>query len=120
MRPLLSALGLHDDDPTFEEARAARAAMLKAALETLDGSDDDIAEAIRREFAQLLGRVDGSIAFSDEARDADTALRSRARSAARERLSYLRLSGSIGDSTFQQLEAELDLVELDTEARSRW
>jgi len=120
LRPLLGLLGLQDDDATFEEARAARAAMLRAALETLDDADDDVAGALREEFIQLLGRVDGSIAFSDEARSADIALRSRARGAARERLSYLRLSGTIGDSTFQLLEAELDLVELDTEARSRW
>ncbi len=47
-------------------------------------------------------------------------MRERSRAAARERLAQLRLTGVIADSTFQQLEAELDLVELAAEVRSRW
>jgi hypothetical protein len=32
----------------------------------------------------------------------------------------MRLSGTIGDSAFQLLEEELDMVELNAEVRSRW
>jgi hypothetical protein len=36
------------------------------------------------------------------------------------RLDALRASGAIGEAVFLQLEAELDLYELETDMRSRW
>jgi hypothetical protein len=38
----------------------------------------------------------------------------------RERLNALRVTGAIGEAAFQVLEAELDLLELGGEVRSRW
>jgi hypothetical protein len=67
-----------------------------------------------------LGRVDGTGTLSPQARLLDAAIRQRARTAARERLNQLRLEGAIGDSTYQQLEAELDMYELSAEASDRW
>jgi hypothetical protein len=40
--------------------------------------------------------------------------------AARAKLDALRASGAIGEAVFLQLEAELDLYELETDMRSRW
>jgi monovalent cation/hydrogen antiporter len=120
LRPLVMALGLDEDEPLEDEARVAREEMFKAALERLGESDSEMATELRREYSQLLGRVDGSVEVSVEVRQAEATLRARARTAAREKLNDLRLTGVIGDSTFQQLEAELDLVELETEVRSSW
>ena len=113
-------MGLDDDEATEDQTRTGRQEMLEAALGSLSGPDTEAATALRREFSALLGRIDGSDGLSSEARQADAALRSRARNAARERLSQLRLTGAIGGATYLQLEAELDMFELDAEIRSRW
>lgn len=120
LRPLVLMLGLDEDEATEDEAGAGREEMFKAALESLRQSDTVVASALRREFSDLLGRIDGSSGLSQEARQVEAELRANARAAARERLGQLRMTGAIGDATFQQLEAELDMIELDTEARSRW
>lgn len=120
LRPLVLAMGLDDDEALEDEARYGREEILKAALESLGQSDTGIAAALRREYSELLARVDGTGGLSIEARRAEAVLRTRARAAARERLNHLRISGAIGDPTFQKLEAELDMLELDMEARSRW
>jgi CPA1 family monovalent cation:H+ antiporter len=120
LRPLLLALGLDDDGAIDNEARIGREEMFKAAIDSLGEQETDVAVALRREYGEFLGRVDGSREISPEARQTEMALRARARASARERLTYLRRIGVIGDSAFQQLEAELDMFELETEARSRW
>jgi monovalent cation/hydrogen antiporter len=120
LRPLVLALGLVDDEAMEEETRTGREEIFRAALESLGQPDTEMAVVLRREYSELLVRVDGSGGLSPEARQAEAALRARARAAARERLHQLRLTGAIGDSTFQQLEGELDMIELDAEARSRW
>ncbi|HKN00467.1 MAG TPA: sodium:proton antiporter [Candidatus Binataceae bacterium] len=120
LRPLVLALGLDDDEPIDTETRTGHEEMFKAALESLGERDTEVAAALRREYSDLLGWFDGSSGRSPEARQAEAALRAVARAAARERLSQLRLTGVIGDSVFQQLEAELDMIELNAEVRSRW
>jgi len=121
LRPLLMLLGLDDDEPTIDETKVGRTEMLKAALASLNNEDIAATSEVRREYAELLGRVDGS---NDEGsrkeREIDAALHARARIAAREKLNQMRVSGLIGDDTYQLLEAELDLVELEAQARSRW
>lgn len=120
LRPLVLMLRLDDDEATEDEAAAGRQEMLKSALASLSESDTAVASALRREFSDLLARIDGSSGLSQEAREMEAELRADARAAARERLGQLRMTGAIGDATFQQLEAELDMIELETEARSRW
>jgi monovalent cation/hydrogen antiporter len=120
LRPLVMALGLTEDEPIADEARVGREEMFKAALEGLGDNDSELVVTLRREYSQLLGRVDGSIEVSVEVRQAEMELHGRARAAARQRLNELRFTGVIGDSTFQQLEAELDLVELESETRRDW
>jgi Na+/H+ antiporter len=119
LRPLLLALGLESDDVIEEETRVGREEIFKAAIRSL-GQNTEAAAALHREYSDLLARVDGSAALSPQARQDEASLRARAQAAAREKLSRLRLTGTIGDSAFQQLETELDLVELDTEVRNRW
>jgi hypothetical protein len=120
LRPLVMALKLKDDGALDGETRAGREEMLRAAFETVETDDSEIARRLRREYADLLRRVDGTGTLSEEARGAEMDLRNRARSAARERLSEMRIHGTIGDSAFQALEQELDMIELDAEIRSRW
>jgi CPA1 family monovalent cation:H+ antiporter len=120
LRPLLMMLRLEDDEAMVDETRLGREEMLKAAFDSVDQNGSSSADAIRREYSQLLGRVDGTGTLSPQARLLDAAMRQRARTAARERLNQLRLEGAIGDSTYQQLEAELDMYELSAEASDRW
>jgi Na+/H+ antiporter len=119
LRPLVLALRL-DDDETFDEASAGREEMFKAAIESLGQLDTQVALALRREYSEFLVRIDGSVELSPEERQDEAELRAGARAAARGRLNHLRHTGAIGDSIFQQLEEELDLLELETEVRSRW
>ncbi len=120
LRPLLMLLGIDDEEPEIDETKVGRAEMLKAALESLS-QDDESTAGVRREYTEMLGRLDGSADEGSRQRRAlDVELHARARTAAREKLNELRLSGAIGDSAYQMLEAELDLVELEAQARSRW
>jgi CPA1 family monovalent cation:H+ antiporter len=120
LRPLLLALGLDDDGLVEGEVRAGRAAMFQAALESLGDRNTEVAEALRREYSDLVARADGSGGLLSEAHQTETALRADARAAARATLTRLRATGEIGDTAFQQLQAELDMIELGAEARSRW
>jgi monovalent cation/hydrogen antiporter len=121
LRALVMMLGFDDDSPVDNEVRAGRVEMFKAALAIVDTHEnDDAAAALRREYTDVLQQIDGSIGRSEREHQARVALRTAARTAARERLTALRDSGAIGESAFLQLEAELDLSELNQEARSRW
>jgi monovalent cation/hydrogen antiporter len=120
LRPLVLAMGLTADEVVDDETRHGRAEILKAALESLGPKDSETVAPLRHEYSELLARIDGSGGPSMEARQTEAALRARAGAAARERLNDLRLTGTIGDSAFQKLEAELDMIELDMEIRSRW
>jgi monovalent cation/hydrogen antiporter len=121
LRLLLMMLGLDDDDSSVEsEIRAGRVEMFRAALATVDNNDNVVAADLRREYSELLQRVDGSGGLSEEQHQSEVALRTGARNAAREKLNALRTSGAIGEEAFQQLEAELDLIELEADVRGRW
>ena len=121
LRMLVMMLGFDDDSPVDNEVRAGRVEMFKAALAIVDAHEnDDAAAALRREYTDVLRQIDGSSGRSEREHQARVALRIAARTAARQRLNALRDSGAIGEAAFQQLEAELDLSELNQEARSRW
>jgi CPA1 family monovalent cation:H+ antiporter len=125
LRALVMMLGLEDDSPVGNEVRNGRVEIFKAALEWVDTrgnvpDDNGVADALRREYAEVLRKVDGSLGRSEREHQAEVALRTAARAASREKLNALRASGAIGESAFQQLEAELDLLELGGEVRSRW
>ncbi len=122
LRLLLTMLNLDDDDETSieSELRAGRQEMFQAALASLDNQDSNVAAGLRRDYRELLQHVDGSGDLSDEQHQSGLALRATARTAARERLNALRLRDEIGEEAFHQLEAELDLLELEEEVRGRW
>jgi NhaP-type Na+/H+ or K+/H+ antiporter len=119
LRPLVMMLGLDDDGLVEREIRDSRKELYRAALDTLRGHDTQVGAAFRREYSDLLMWVDGFDELPPRARQAEIALRDAARTAAREMLNQLRLSGVIGDAAFQQLEAELDMFELAAEVRNR-
>jgi monovalent cation/hydrogen antiporter len=120
LRTLAMMLGLDEESPVDNQVRQGRVEMIKAALRTLDKADTDVAEALRREYADVLRHIDGSVGRSEREHQAELALRGSARIAARDRLIVLRDMGAIGEAAFQELEAELDLIELNTDLRSRW
>ena len=117
LRPLVAMLGMVEDEHEDDELANGRMAMLQAALHSLGSADDGAAAYLREEFSDLLGRADGSRkSFWDE----EAVLRRSARTAARNALNELRRSGGIGEAAFQKLLAELDVIELESEARSGW
>jgi CPA1 family monovalent cation:H+ antiporter len=120
LRPLLMMLNLSDDEALETEVRAGREEIIRAAYESVEPLDNDVAKKLRGEFLELVRRVDGTGGMTDEAKAAEIGLRRQARAASRERLRELRMSGTIGDSAFHQLESELDTIELNSEVRSRW
>ncbi len=120
LRPLVLALGLDDDGLIEGEIRAGRAAIYKAALESLGDQHTEVAEALHREYSDLVARADGSGGLFPQAHQTETILRAGAQDAARAMLTRSRASGEIGDTAFQQLQAELDIVQLGADVRSRW
>jgi CPA1 family monovalent cation:H+ antiporter len=120
LRPLLLLLKLDADDEISGETRAGREEMLRAAFESFEHLDSEIALRLQSEYSVMLRRVDGTSVLTTEERHTENELRARARFAARERLTELRLAGTIGDSAFQVLEEEIDMIDLDAEFRSRW
>lgn len=121
LRPLVMMIKPVEGEPQEEDELAAgRVAMLKAALETFSKADGEVAGALRSEYSDLLGLVDGSGGRVPEVRQTEIALRAAAQSAARQTLNRLRRSGAIGETTFQKLEQELDMAQLQTEVRNRW
>jgi monovalent cation/hydrogen antiporter len=120
LRTLVMMLGLEEDSPVDNEVRAARVEIFKAALENMNDRNDDAAEIVRRDYAAVLRQIDGSIGRSEREHQAEVSLRMAARAVARDRLNALRGAGVIGEAAFQVLEAELDLLELGGEVRSRW
>ena len=112
LRPLLSLLDLHDDDPVGREVALAREAAVRAALQAIDGDTSVEAEWLRQEYAEVLRQAgndpDGRAPIASPA----DALRRRAVAAARAAVSSLRRSGEIGDDAFHRVEEQLDWSEL--------
>src|SRR6478735_2239658 len=65
LRPLLNALGLHDEDPVGQEVDAARDRALEAALETFQHDQSAAAAAVREELAAHLKRASADPADGD-------------------------------------------------------
>jgi len=117
LRPLVSAMGLKDDDPVAHEAAQARAAAYRAALAEIDGDPSEEAEILRLEYRAVMMRAEtspgGGIGSSELPADP---LRRRAIGAARQAILNLRRSEEIGDDAFHQVEEELDRAELSAQA----
>ena len=116
LRPLISALGLKDEDPVAAEVGRARAIAYRAALDEIDGDPSEEAEILRLEYRALLlrakGHPDGVVSGELPA----DPLRRRAIAAARRSILAQRQSEEIGDDAFHRLEEELDWAELSAQA----
>ena len=111
--PLLTYLALPDDRPVERELALARKAALEAAMATIEGEHSSVADAVRREYQDMLEQAHG-----DETLDtAHNELRRGAVAAARTVALDLRRRGTIGDDAFHRLEEELDWLELSAAPR---
>jgi NhaP-type Na+/H+ or K+/H+ antiporter len=105
---LLKWLALADDRPVEREFAIARKAALEAALRSIDGENSTVADAVRREYHDMLAQT-GSDRTLDTTHNE---LRRNAIAAARTVALELRRRGTIGDDAFHRLEEELDWLEL--------
>jgi Na+/H+ antiporter len=112
LRPLMSWLGLEQDDAVDREVRLARSETARAAVTALDGADEQslAARFLRGEY---LSRLPGAPRDGDGAPPGE--LIRRAVAAERRRLLALRADGTIGDDAFHRVEEELDWAELNAE-----
>jgi CPA1 family monovalent cation:H+ antiporter len=110
LRPLIVALKLHDDHPVEREVSLAAERVIRAGLTVLEHNPTVEAKTIRRELeSQLSERTEGG---SADRRESYGALRRRIVASQREALLRMRASGEIGDTAFHQIEAQLDVAEL--------
>jgi CPA1 family monovalent cation:H+ antiporter len=110
LKPLLRALGVHDDDPVGQEVRAARARSLEAALASLGEDRSPAASTVRHELTARLAPADthGYVANYSDHND----VHREALHAARQALLGMRASNEIGDDAFHQVEEDLDRLEM--------
>ena len=111
LRPLILLLNLHDDDPVNHEVHAACERIVRAGLQVLDGDESQEAEVIRRELESELAEVDDQSKDVSQ-RDRYGKLRVRIVAAQREALLEMRSRDEIGDDAFHQVEAQLDVAEV--------
>jgi monovalent cation/hydrogen antiporter len=108
--PLISWLGLTDDDPVGREVRLARVEAYRAALDAIADDDTLPARLLRKEYAAAI-----ELNQSGGARSGETPAgpqRRKAIAAAREKALDLRRRAVIGDDAYHVLEEELDWAEL--------
>jgi CPA1 family monovalent cation:H+ antiporter len=111
LRPLLTKLDLHDDDPIGREVENARRVSYSAAIAALEGNTSPLGDALRIQFETLLLQTDSGTSLQAQNRISQ-GLHLRAVGAARNALLAMRSSGEIGDDAFHRLEEELDRIEL--------
>jgi CPA1 family monovalent cation:H+ antiporter len=112
LKPLLGALGLHDDDPVGREVRAARARALHAGLASFADEDSPAADAVRQEFTAHLTYESAASGHSEHGDFHRRALR-----AARQEVLTMRTNMEIGDDAFHRIEEELDWLEMTGRAK---
>jgi CPA1 family monovalent cation:H+ antiporter len=111
LRPLTLLLNLHDDDPVNHEVHAACERIVRAGLQVLDGDESQEAEVIRRELESELAEQKG-LSKGGKELDRYGKLRARIVAAQREALLDMRSKDEIGDDAFHQVEAQLDVAEV--------
>ena len=125
LKPLMTRLGLEQDDAVEREVRLARVETLRsaaAALEDHDGADSEATDLLRRKYRVRLEQAEaringeGSTGGSPGRLGDYTAAARAALEAERRRLSALRADGTIGDDAFHKVEEELDRAELSADA----
>jgi CPA1 family monovalent cation:H+ antiporter len=111
LRPLILLLNLHDDDPVNREVRMACERVVRAGLHVLDGDESQEAQVVRRELESQLTEIDDESSDLSEM-DQYSSLRARIVAAQRQALLEMRSKDEIGDDAFHQVEAQLDVAEV--------
>jgi CPA1 family monovalent cation:H+ antiporter len=111
LRPLILRLRLKGDNSVEEEVHLAYKRIFKAALASLEGIESAEAQALRHEFSSSLDTAKTTRIGSDHHSGYD-ALRVQVIEHQRRYLIGMRVSGEIGDDAFHEIEARLDLAEL--------
>jgi CPA1 family monovalent cation:H+ antiporter len=113
LRPLILLLDLHDadGDPVNREVRMACDRVVRAGLQVLDDNESPEAEVVRKELESQLVELDDQSKDVNEM-DQYSSLRARIVAAQRQTLLEMRSKGEIGDDAFHQVEAQLDVAEV--------
>jgi Na+/H+ antiporter len=113
LRPLILLLKLRDadGDPVSREVRMACDRVVRAGLQVLDDDKSPEAEVIRKELESQLTELDDQSKDVNEM-DRYSSLRARIVAAQRQALLEMRSKDEIGDDAFHQVEAQLDVAEV--------
>jgi len=111
LRPLIVFLKLQDDDPVNREVNTASERLVRVGLGVLDGDSSQEATFIRHELEAQLAERNVARVNSDELGRYNT-LRAHIVAAQRNTLLEMRSNGEIGDDAFHQVEAQLDVAEV--------
>ena len=111
LRPLLRLLRFKDDGAVERELSRARAIVMQAALDSLDGETSPAARTVREQY--VAARKVAEDQREPQAATEYDELRLRAITAQRAALHRLRAGGEIGDEAFRRIQEELDWSELD-------
>jgi NhaP-type Na+/H+ and K+/H+ antiporters len=110
LRPLIRLLQLRDDDPVDREVRLACERIVHVGLQVLDADQSQEAQVIRGELQAQLEQTEAQ-KDPNELGQYDS-LRARIVAAQRDALLKMRSSDEIGDDAFHQIEAQLDVAEV--------
>ena len=120
LRWLIEHVNVRDDGLVEKEIGIARAETARAALRALAAEDSAPAVTLRREYETRLRAAENRPAGAEEQNSsAITALQLRVLAEQRKTLLDLRERDVIGDSAFQAVEEELDLLEISADLRVR-
>ena len=118
LRWLIERVGVTDDGVVEREIGLARAETARMALQALESDGSPSSLALREEYAARLRSAErqSNGVVKEESSDT-TLLQRRVVAAQRQALLDLRARDVIGDTAFQAVEEELDLLELATDRR---
>jgi monovalent cation/hydrogen antiporter len=111
LRPLILLLKLRDDDPVNREVRMACERIVHAGLQVVDDDRSQEAQVIRQELESELAEQNDLSRDMKELGHYGT-LRARIVAAQRQALLEMRSKDEIGDDAFHQVEAQLDVAEV--------
>lgn len=106
LKPLILGLQLSDDAPIDREVHETRVHLARVGLGMLDGDSSLASQLLRYELNEPLAGEDAAVHTSPDR------LRARIVAEQRRTLVALRADGQIGDEAFHELEARLDIAEL--------
>jgi monovalent cation/hydrogen antiporter len=109
LKPLLRALGLHDDDPVGREVSAARERALRAGLASFAHDQSPVTQAARQKFTAQLAANTGT---GDTKRFVLSEHDRLALQSARQSIIAMRANDEIGDDAFHRIEEEFDRLEM--------